>query len=54
MTPEPRYAFSKESQKQGVVCGEQFDLRGMKWQEAGEDSIVRSYITCTFHQMLLE
>jgi hypothetical protein len=28
-----------------------FDLR--KWQEAGEDSIMRSFITCTPYQILL-
>jgi hypothetical protein len=24
-----------------------------KWQEAGEDCIMRSFITCTLHQILL-
>jgi hypothetical protein len=26
---------------------------GPKWQEAGEDCIMRSFITCTLHQILL-
>jgi len=29
------------------------DLRGRKWQEAEEDCIMRSFITCTLHQMFL-
>jgi hypothetical protein len=29
------------------------DLRGRKWQMAGEDCIMRSFITCTLHQILL-
>jgi hypothetical protein len=28
-------------------CREYLDLRGRKWQEAGEDCIMRSFITCT-------
>jgi hypothetical protein len=28
-------------------------LRGRKWQEAEEDCIMRSFITCTLHQILL-
>jgi hypothetical protein len=27
--------------------------RGRKWQEAGEDCIMRSFITCTLQQILL-
>jgi hypothetical protein len=34
-------------------CGEYLDLRGRKWQEAGEAFIMRIYITCKLHQMLL-
>jgi hypothetical protein len=30
-----------------------FGLRGRKWQEAGEDCIMRRFITCTLHQILL-
>jgi hypothetical protein len=30
-----------------------FNLRGRKWQEAGEDFIMRSFITYTLHQILL-
>jgi len=30
-----------------------FDLRRRKWQEAGEDYIMRSFITCTLHKILL-
>jgi hypothetical protein len=30
------------------------DVRGRKWQEAGEDSITMSFITCTPYQILLE
>jgi hypothetical protein len=34
--------------------GEHLDLRGRKWwQEAREDCIMRSFITCSFHQLLL-
>jgi hypothetical protein len=29
------------------------NLRGRKWWETGEDYIVRSFITCTIHQILL-
>jgi hypothetical protein len=29
------------------------ELRGRKWQEAGEDCIMKSFITCTLHQILL-
>jgi len=28
------------------------DLRGRKWLETGEDCIMRSFVTCTFHQIL--
>jgi hypothetical protein len=28
-------------------CLEYLDLRGRKWREAGEDCIMRSFITCT-------
>jgi hypothetical protein len=28
---------------------EYLDLRGRKWREAGEDCIMRSFITCTLH-----
>jgi hypothetical protein len=30
------------------------ELRGRKWEEAGEDYIIRSFITCTLDQILLE
>jgi hypothetical protein len=33
--------------------GEYLDLRGRKWREAGEDYIMRNFITCTLHQILL-
>jgi len=33
--------------------GESLDLRGRKWQEAGEDCIMRSFITFMLHQTLL-
>jgi len=29
------------------------DLRGRKWWEDKEDCIMRSFITCTLHQILL-
>jgi hypothetical protein len=29
------------------------DLRERKWRKAGEDCIMRSFITCTIHQILL-
>jgi hypothetical protein len=32
---------------------EYLDLRERKWQEAGEECIMRSFITCTLHQILL-
>jgi hypothetical protein len=28
-----------------------FTLRGRKWQDVGEDCIMRSFITCTLHQI---
>jgi hypothetical protein len=31
--------------------GEYFDRRGMRWQEAGENCIMRSFITCTLLQV---
>jgi hypothetical protein len=34
--------------------GEYFDQRGMKWRETGEEYIMRSFITCTLHQIWLE
>jgi len=30
------------------------DLRGRKWQEAAEDCIMRSFITCTLHIYYLD
>jgi hypothetical protein len=33
--------------------GEYSDPRGRKWREAEEHCIMRSFITCTLHQMLL-
>jgi predicted RNA-binding Zn-ribbon protein involved in translation (DUF1610 family) len=33
-------------------CGEYLDLRGRKCQEAGQDFIMRSFITCTLSQIL--
>jgi hypothetical protein len=30
------------------------DVKGRKWREAGEDCIMRSFIICTLHQILLE
>jgi hypothetical protein len=35
------------------VWEEYLDLRGRKWWEAGEDCIMRSFITCTLHHILL-
>jgi len=32
---------------------EYLDLRGKKWREDGEDCIMRSFITCTIHKILL-
>jgi hypothetical protein len=29
------------------------DLRGRRWQEAGEDYITKSFMTCTLLQILL-
>jgi hypothetical protein len=34
--------------------GEYLDLRGRKWWEAGEDCIMRSFIICVPHQILLK
>jgi hypothetical protein len=39
----------REFQKVNV----ELHIRGRKWQEAGEDCIMRSFITCTLHQILL-
>jgi hypothetical protein len=36
-----------------VVQGEYLDLTDRKWQEAGEDCIMRSFITYMLHQMIL-
>jgi hypothetical protein len=33
--------------------GEYLDPRGMKWHEAGENCIMRSFIICTLHKRLL-
>jgi hypothetical protein len=33
--------------------GEYLDLRGMKWQEVGENCIMRSCMVCTLHPVLL-
>jgi hypothetical protein len=30
-----------------------FEPKGRKWQEAGEDCIIRSFITCMLHHILL-
>jgi len=38
----------------GKGSWEYLDIRGRKWQEAGEVCIMRSFITCTLHQILLE
>jgi hypothetical protein len=35
------------------VLGRIFDIRGRKWQGTGEDYIMKSFITCTLHQILL-
>jgi len=32
--------------------GECLDLRGRKYQEAGEDCIMKSFVNCIFHQIL--
>jgi hypothetical protein len=29
------------------------DVKGKKWRETGEDCIMRSFTTCTLHQILL-
>jgi len=31
--------------------GKYLDLRGQKWQEAGDNYIMRSFITCMLHQI---
>jgi hypothetical protein len=36
-----------------VAFNEDLDLRRRKWREAGEGCTVRSFITCSLHQMLL-
>jgi hypothetical protein len=33
--------------------GEYLDPRGKKWLEAGEDCIMRSFVTCILHLILL-
>jgi hypothetical protein len=35
------------------VLRRNLDLRGRKEQEAGEDCIMRSFMTCLLHQILL-
>jgi len=30
-----------------------FGQQGRKWREAGEDYVMRSFITCTLHEILL-
>jgi len=30
-----------------------FGLKGRKWREAGEDCIMRSFVTCTLYKILL-
>jgi hypothetical protein len=35
------------------VSRKYLDLRGRKWREAGEDYIMRNFLTCTCHQILL-
>jgi len=35
------------------VLGRNMGLRGRKWQEAGENWIMMSFIICTLHQILL-
>jgi hypothetical protein len=34
------------------VLGRIFEPKREKWQEAGEDCIMRNFITCTLHQIL--
>jgi hypothetical protein len=29
------------------------DLKGKKWYEVGEDCIMRNFVTCRLHQLLL-
>jgi hypothetical protein len=36
-----------------VILKRIFGTRGRKWQETGEDCIMRGFITCTYHQILL-
>jgi hypothetical protein len=36
----------------GEVKGKYLDLRGRKWWETGDDFIMRSFITCTLHNIL--
>jgi hypothetical protein len=35
-----------------VLTGEYLNLRRRKWREDGEECIMRSFITCMFHQIL--
>jgi len=37
-----------------VLKREYLDLKGRKWWETGEDYIIRSFLSCTFHQILLQ
>jgi len=34
--------------------GDYMEVRGSKWRETGEDCVLRSIITCTLRQILLE
>jgi len=35
------------------LSGEYLDLKWRKWRAVGEDCIMRSFVTCTLHQILL-
>jgi len=37
----------------GVLRREYLDVRGRKWQGAEVVCVMRIFITCTFHEMLL-
>jgi hypothetical protein len=51
LTPREEYRL-RVSENRGAE-EEYLDPRGRKWQETGNDCIMRSFITCMLHQILL-
>jgi hypothetical protein len=47
------FVHAKRRTQTKGVWGEYLELGGRKWREAGEHYIMRSFITCTLHKILL-